>query len=325
MPKKLELAGKRFGRLLVVEELAKSGGRCMWKCLCDCGDFCDIRVDLLTRKKAISCGCSRRRYEPDVGILLKFFRKGFYQDGDLSFDDYVRLTHSNCFYCNAEPEIKRAFFYKRNITYKYNGIDRINSSFPHNNNNCITCCFPCNHAKNNQSVIDFYNSIQSRYNILHNKNVCDIKIDIPDKKYIDEIIKSNGLIDDNGKNTKIFSRYWGAYRRYNDGNLDFNSFYYLCIQNCFYCGKAPSNILRLVKKHNGKAVLTGETLYYSGLDRVDNSLKHDINNCVSSCKYCNSAKRTYTFDVFKDWVIRVYNNFSYEKVLFLENYVHNDV
>jgi len=68
-------------------------------------------------------------------------------------------------------------------------------------------------------------------------------------------------------------------------------------QDCFYCGTSPSNIdARLVKLHN---------FYYSGIDRVDNTLGYSPENCVPCCKICNTAKSTLSQEEFFVWIKRV--------------------
>ncbi len=58
MPKKIEMVGKRFGRLLVKEEAGRDKhGFVLWRCLCVCGD---IKVYLgisLRSGNTKSCGC----------------------------------------------------------------------------------------------------------------------------------------------------------------------------------------------------------------------------------------------------------------------------
>lgn len=50
--------GRRFGRLLVVEEAQdRDDKRIRWRCLCDCGNTIEIRSDYLSH--ATSCGCIR--------------------------------------------------------------------------------------------------------------------------------------------------------------------------------------------------------------------------------------------------------------------------
>ncbi len=60
--KAINLNGKRFGRLVVVERdglhRSPSGGRsAMWKCRCDCGNTARVRYSSLAYGNAGSCGC----------------------------------------------------------------------------------------------------------------------------------------------------------------------------------------------------------------------------------------------------------------------------
>ena len=58
MPKKLELAGRKFGRLLVLYECGRAkDGEVLWKCRCDCGNECIVRSASLRSQHAQSCGC----------------------------------------------------------------------------------------------------------------------------------------------------------------------------------------------------------------------------------------------------------------------------
>lgn len=68
--KAIDLAGKTFGRLLVLHR-AKSnghGGRPRWVCVCECGSTVSIRGAKLRGGDTRSCGCFRR---DRVGGLYK--------------------------------------------------------------------------------------------------------------------------------------------------------------------------------------------------------------------------------------------------------------
>lgn len=57
MPKALDLVGRRFGRLLVLERAAVTGARnAMWRCKCDCGNYTTAAASNLGKTK-FSCGC----------------------------------------------------------------------------------------------------------------------------------------------------------------------------------------------------------------------------------------------------------------------------
>lgn len=54
------LLGQRFGRLLVIEQVGRIGGRgVMWKCLCDCGNETIAATKELRSHNTKSCGCLR--------------------------------------------------------------------------------------------------------------------------------------------------------------------------------------------------------------------------------------------------------------------------
>ena len=56
----IDLINKKFGLLTVIEyvDKAKSRGKTIWKCKCECGNFTDVRKDnLITKADTVSCGC----------------------------------------------------------------------------------------------------------------------------------------------------------------------------------------------------------------------------------------------------------------------------
>mgnify|MGYP000969605747 CR=1 FL=1 len=61
MPKKIDLTGQRFGRLVVVRESNTRKNRAvMWECICDCGNELIVRGDSLRSGNTKSCGCVRQ-------------------------------------------------------------------------------------------------------------------------------------------------------------------------------------------------------------------------------------------------------------------------
>nr|DAU82992.1 MAG TPA: hypothetical protein [Caudoviricetes sp.] len=59
---KRDLVGKKFGKLLVAEEVEKVKGQRMFKCICDCGNEIITRGESLVSGNTKSCGCSRGEY-----------------------------------------------------------------------------------------------------------------------------------------------------------------------------------------------------------------------------------------------------------------------
>jgi hypothetical protein len=60
MPKKLELANKRFGRLLVLEFFGVHKRKRYYTCLCDCGNIKNIVASSISNGYSKSCGCIQK-------------------------------------------------------------------------------------------------------------------------------------------------------------------------------------------------------------------------------------------------------------------------
>ncbi len=56
--KKLNLAGQRFGKLVVVEPVQNIGSKTAWLCRCDCGTELVVKTCHLRNGRAVSCGCA---------------------------------------------------------------------------------------------------------------------------------------------------------------------------------------------------------------------------------------------------------------------------
>jgi hypothetical protein len=58
MPPVNDLLGKKFGRLAVVKRVENNRfGKSRWRCLCQCGNFCDVDGSSLIQGLTSSCGC----------------------------------------------------------------------------------------------------------------------------------------------------------------------------------------------------------------------------------------------------------------------------
>ena len=58
--RKIEMKGRRFGQLTVIEEGTKTGKETMWVCVCDCGNKVTVNGNSLRQGKTVSCGCHRK-------------------------------------------------------------------------------------------------------------------------------------------------------------------------------------------------------------------------------------------------------------------------
>ena len=78
-------------------------------------------------------------------------------------------------------------------------------------------------------------------------------------------------------------------------NLTTEKIIELSYQNCYYCGKPPSNFYRVKE----------EIVYYSGLDRIDSSKGYTRTNVVSCCKQCNQAKSNLSQKQFSQHISKI--------------------
>jgi hypothetical protein len=92
-------------------------------------------------------------------------------------------------------------------------------------------------------------------------------------------------------------------KRYCSDGLSFDHFLSLSQTNCHYCDSPPSNHLR------GKSILFS----YNGLDRLDSSLGHMKENCVSCCIICNRGKSNQSYSQAIGWMLHLSQNFNLEK------------
>jgi hypothetical protein len=67
--------------------------------------------------------------------------------------------------------------------------------------------------------------------------------------------------------------------------------------DCYYCGQAPSQIIR-AKGTNG-------VYAYNGIDRIDSKRGYVIDNVRACCKTCNNAKSTLSEQEFFQWLDRI--------------------
>lgn len=61
MSKMIDLTGRKFGKLVVIERGANgTDGRATWKCQCDCGNIVYVKGSRLRNGHTKSCGCLRK-------------------------------------------------------------------------------------------------------------------------------------------------------------------------------------------------------------------------------------------------------------------------
>lgn len=61
-PNALDLAGKKFGKLMAIERAGSTkNGNALWLCECECGNTTRANATTLRRGETVSCGCDKRK------------------------------------------------------------------------------------------------------------------------------------------------------------------------------------------------------------------------------------------------------------------------
>lgn len=304
--KKIDLTGKRFGYLTAKVRITEDG-KSKWQCICDCGNIKSIPTNSLCSGTTKSCGCKTSDLN-SAGHTTKNgpINRWLYQykgsaknrnlEFDLSFDEFVSLVNSNCFYCGQEPTLHE--FWKnqkrRSQFLIVNGIDRLNSDWGYTIDNCVSCCRICNLAKNEYSLGEFQNWIS---NLVRFKSGCK------SQRYDQPILKSAIC--------KLISRYKRDAKTRNIAfNLSRSEFISLITDNCHYCDLSP--FLKVF--NSSKLATTNEKfILYNGIDRKNNEIGYSIENSLTACVFCNRGKREMSYQSFIDWLEKIYS-FNIENV-----------
>lgn len=297
---KIDLTGKKFGKLIVLYEADKEynftqyNGKTIWTCECECKNLKNFKFSNLKKGLAISCGCLQKEKAKIQASILNIMNTKYSPHiaaarivwdryNELSFEDYYELATKNCFYCESAP-IKTEYSFvdrsKEEDAFLYNGIDRVDSKLTHTKENCVTACVICNRGKRERTQEDTYkwfNKIIKEK--AYNKNF---------QEHRNQLVIYNIRTF---KNSLIKSEHSG----YDDGNLTKEQFCKLSQLNCFYCDSGFSNTYK-----KRKIIFN-----YNGLDRVDNTQKHDYDNSVTCCKWCNWAKSTLSLKDWFDWIKKI--------------------
>lgn len=115
----------------------------------------------------------------------------------------------------------------------------------------------------------------------------------------------------NRKYDPIVSSARVVWKAYKDADCNFDTFFKLSQQNCFYCGRAPHITYNVVSKkgrYNSQLQREQGNFTYNGLDRIDNTIGHTKGNIVPCCKGCNIAKNAISLDEFFTLIKLIYLN-----------------
>lgn len=181
-------SGERYGRLTLMAFSHYRDGTTDQHYLarCDCGT--QLTVGLSAIRQAlkdsgnVSCGCyhaevsreTNKQFRTDPATLMaKRVFYASYSDGDLTLEQFIALSQEPCHYCGRERTNTRQYSDKVQVSeewrnassWSYNGLDRLDSTYPHNVNNVVSCCWMCNRAKGDTTVEQFREWLVRAYKV----------------------------------------------------------------------------------------------------------------------------------------------------------------
>lgn len=336
MSKKIDMIGTRYGNLVVIKEVSPHQSakekRTTYLCNCDCGSVNCRKTKETTGKRlrsGITKSCGARENEhTNIDMVknstYKIIYRSNYNDGDLSFEDCVKLFNSNCLYCGVFPQNKNNQFKRGNknlFSFKngeviYSGIDRIDSNLPHNLYNCVPCCINCNEFKLSLSYDEFISNIKNLnenftpyfvkdLNIVKNKIIRYNEIRECENTRAKTILGK--LFPSQYKNPRgsfISSKVRGFVSRIKENNVNCElseiDIAELMLADCIYCGKKTDLLDNKINTIDR----------YLNFDIDGNKTGYTKDNCVSACMNCNCAKRQLSIDDFRSWMIRIKSNLN---------------
>jgi hypothetical protein len=169
----IDLSGERFGELTVLSPIKNGKHRgVMWLCKCDCGNDATAYGGHLRAGKRVSCGCrsQARIFETGINHLYSRYKRMAKRRGkEFSLDRifFQDLVTSNCFYCGVEPSQMLKRNKSNKLQIKYNGVDKVDHERGYVKDNCVSCCYYCNHAKADQTLDQFRKHIARIYKWHH--------------------------------------------------------------------------------------------------------------------------------------------------------------
>jgi hypothetical protein len=197
----IDLTGKQFGKLTVVQHAGSEKQQNKWfcKCACDSDKISLVTTGDLRSGHTKSCGCTNIErmknptlrpkpkrmddYEMFINVQYSRYRTQANikkREFSLSRQEFIGLIEGDCRYCGTSPSTTKDFNTglrsssyilekERTKTFVKNGIDRINSSIGYRIDNVVSCCQQCNVAKLDHSYEEFTEWIKKVYHNLTEK------------------------------------------------------------------------------------------------------------------------------------------------------------
>ena len=103
----------------------------------------------------------------------------------------------------------------------------------------------------------------------------------------------------------LYQRYKSSAKKRNIiFELSRNDYNEIVKQNCHYCGSEPE--IKQPKRKSGD--LVGVPVPYNGIDRIDNNLGYQKENCAACCSKCNYMKHEMSVPSFMEHILKIVNH-----------------
>lgn len=109
----------------------------------------------------------------------------------------------------------------------------------------------------------------------------------------------------------------GAKRKNHSFSLTREDFKKITQQKCHYCGKSPTQIYLNPSSNDPSMTVEGrENAKYicNGIDRKNNNLGYELENCLPCCKKCNLLKSNMSYEEFIATIYSISNNLRINNV-----------
>lgn len=265
---------------------------------------------------------------------------------ELTMGKFRALTSSDCYYCGSPPSYIKcnnsSISHRKSKwgDYIYNGIDRKCNEKGYSSENCVSCCFICNAAKNGMSFDDFKPYITNIYNayLSNNLSVSTEKLNLNCSQSIFETASVNAF-DANATSIGQTVTCWrildfAETRTYTAWDKTKRKVTLWKVE-CINCGLKSIRDIRSMKnfrKTTGRISVCRNCLLrsrgYSGLDQLykiyivdakkrgmnfELDLKEFHTLTSSRCYYCNSqpfqttGRAKYKSKAMSDWTVYTHN------------------
>ena len=109
--KRLDIKGKKFGKLTVIDYCESKNGESIWQCQCDCGNQCQAVGWHLTRGIKKSCGCLKSYGEEKIISILV--------ENNIPFE--TQKTFNDCRFLDTNKLASFDFYINNKYLLEYDG------------------------------------------------------------------------------------------------------------------------------------------------------------------------------------------------------------